>query len=503
MKKKSIFRAAIYVRVSTKYQEDKESLPVQIDALKRKAKVMGIDEVVIFKEVASAKDMKHRPHLLEMMKMVDSGYFTHVLVYKLDRISRSVLDFAMLYDKLKKKGVYFISLQENFNTNGIYAEVFSKLLMTFAEFERMQISERVKSNMFYRAKQGLWHGGTLPYGYLWNEKKDTILINEGQADIVRMIFDLYYEYRSLADVCEKLKEKGVKNEKGEDFLLARLDYILKNPMYTGVYRYKVKNVEAKDTNDRYLTSSIENHHIAIISKTKFEECNRILRENNFNGKFKENAHTYIFSGKVFCHLCGRKFVGTRYATVDQKQHYGYRCTGASSKVCSARRLSEDVLFEQLLKILQDLFAHKIDNAEEISQKLDEYGLNGLTKTESMELLQLQELYTQNKTAILRLDSINSIDNELQKKKNLIIEENQMIMQRMQFLQFTKKIDAPVNRYQTFITEKPRLEQWLFKFSREEMYLFIDEFIDKLMIKDGKIIMVKFRNGMELNMEVGI
>ena len=159
-------RVAIYVRVSTTHQIDKDSLPMQKQDLISYAKLMlGTDDYVIFEDAGYSGKNTDRPKFQEMMSQVRNGAFTHILVWKIDRISRNLLDFATMYQELKDIGVVFVSKNEQFDTSSAMGEAMLKIILIFAELERNMTSERVTATMISKASNREWNGGRVPYGY--------------------------------------------------------------------------------------------------------------------------------------------------------------------------------------------------------------------------------------------------------------------------------------------------------------------------------------------------
>ena len=158
-------KAALYVRVSTSYQADKDSLPMQRQELVAYAKLMfDIEDYVIFEDAGYSGKNTDRPEFQNMMRRVRAGEFTHLLCWKIDRVSRNLLDFASMYQELKDLGVTFVSKNEQFDTSTAIGEAMLKIILVFAELERNMTSERVTATMLSRAQNGFWNGGRIHYG---------------------------------------------------------------------------------------------------------------------------------------------------------------------------------------------------------------------------------------------------------------------------------------------------------------------------------------------------
>ena len=184
-------RVAIYVRVSTLYQIDKDSLPMQKkDLIAYASLISGTDDYVIFEDAGYSGKNTDRPKFQEMMSQIRQGVFTHLLVWKIDRISRNLLDFASMYNELKELGVIFVSKNEQFDTSTAMGEAMLKIILVFAELERNMTSERVTATMISRANNGLWNGGRVPYGYNYDIQTGEFSFNESEKSVVEMMHNL-------------------------------------------------------------------------------------------------------------------------------------------------------------------------------------------------------------------------------------------------------------------------------------------------------------------------
>ena len=162
-KKITDLKAAIYIRVSTHWQVDKDSLQVQQRELIAYCQlVLGINDYVVFEDAGYSAKNTDRPDFQKMMARIRSGEFSHVLVWKIDRVSRNLLDFASMYAELQNLGVIFISKNEQFDTSTAIGEAMLKIILVFAELERNMTSERVTAVMLSRANNGKWNGGRGP-----------------------------------------------------------------------------------------------------------------------------------------------------------------------------------------------------------------------------------------------------------------------------------------------------------------------------------------------------
>lgn len=302
---------AIYIRVSTNHQVDRDSLPLQREELINYAKyVLNIEDYEVFEDAGFSAKNTDRPSYQKMMKLVRAGVFSHILVWKLDRISRNLLDFAAMYDELKRLGVTFISKNEQFDTSTAMGEAMLKIILVFAELERKMTSERVTATMLSRAANGKWNGGRIPYGYSYDFEKCIFSIRSEEQKAVLLMCDLYESSNSLLFVSRKLNEMGYRTRAGNLWSPVPVHKILTNPFNTGAYVYNQTSMSTGTQlpNRKEDFVVIEDHHPALFPK---ERQDKIISRLTRNAKSRSRAHNsvnrkniHVFSGIIFCENCG-------------------------------------------------------------------------------------------------------------------------------------------------------------------------------------------------------
>ena len=190
--------------------------------------MFGINDYVVFEDAGYSGKNTDRPEFQNMMRRIRAGEFTHLLCWKIDRISRNLLDFASMYQELKDLGVTFVSKNEQFDTSTAIGEAMLKIILVFAELERNMTSERVTATMLSRAQNGLWNGGRVPYGYDYDKDSKTFSINQEEAFLVHKMYDLYSEHHSLVLVSRALNEDGYASRAGNDWSPVSIFIILTN-----------------------------------------------------------------------------------------------------------------------------------------------------------------------------------------------------------------------------------------------------------------------------------
>lgn len=326
---------AIYIRVSTLYQIDKASLPVQRKELIAYAElVLGATEHKIFEDAGYSAKNTDRPAYQEMMSEVRSGYYTHILVWKIDRISRNLLDFSMMYSELNDLGVTFVSKNEQFDTSTAIGEAMLKIILVFAELERNMTSERVAAVMISRASDGIWNGGNIPYGYTYNKELKMFYTEPEEAKAVDLIYYYYEQTRSLTKVCFEMNRHGYRTRRGGKWNPVSCHIILRNPFYIGTYRYNYyKDPYKKTVKAENEWVVIRDHHPAIINENRFDRVNKMLDENaakrNMKGMTKNRGNVHVFQGLLRCGYCGSTMTCTT-----KKFANGFR---SSSYLCPTKR----------------------------------------------------------------------------------------------------------------------------------------------------------------------
>lgn len=334
-------RVAIYIRVSTQYQVDRASLPVQREELINYAKyVLGIESYVIFEDAGYSAKNTDRPDYQKMMARIRTGEFTHLLVWKIDRISRNLLDFAAMYKELKDLGVTFVSKNEQFDTSSAMGEAMLKIILVFAELERNMTSERVSAIMLSRANDGVWNGGKVPFGYYYDKAEKVFSIFEPESKVVLYIYDLYEQLRSLTAVAKLLNDKGIRSRTGKPWNPTTIRTILTNPFYAGTYRYNYRNEDKKSftLKDESEWVMVPDHHPAIVTAERQNHIASILQSKRRGwpgaNLTYQRKNTHIFSGLLRCGCCGPAMV----ATVDRPRSDGWR---PSVYMCTRRRRFSD------------------------------------------------------------------------------------------------------------------------------------------------------------------
>jgi site-specific DNA recombinase len=266
-----------------------------------------------------------RPALRRLLADIEAGKIDCVCVYKVDRLSRSLLDFARMMEVFDRHNVSFVSVTQAFNTATSMGRLILNVLLSFAQFEREMISERTRDKIAATRRKGKWSGGMPLLGY---DVKDTkLVVNKAEADRVREIFELYVENESLLATVKELNRRGwrtkmwttkkKKQRGGHPFAKTRLYQLLTNPTYIGKVRYKAE-VHAGE-------------HEAIVDAGTFRKVQALLgRNGRSGGRGVRNKHGALLTGLLRCTSCDCA-MGHTYSVKGQKRYRYYVCARAQQR----------------------------------------------------------------------------------------------------------------------------------------------------------------------------
>ena len=282
-------RCAIYTRKSTEegLEQDFNSLDAQREAcaayiLSQAAE--GWEQVCEhYDDGGWSGGNMDRPALRQLLADIEAGKVDIIVVYKVDRLTRSLADFAKIVEILDDKGASFVSVTQAFNTTNSMGRLTLNVLLSFAQFEREVTGERIRDKIAASKQKGMWMGGPVPLGYRLEDRK--LVIEPSEAKTVRMIFDRYVELRSMPKLVEDLAAKGVRTKQrtyrsgkivgGIPFGKGMLGNFLKNPLYTGRVKHKDQIYDGE--------------HEAIIPVELFEQVQQIFKENGQEWKLGRKA----------------------------------------------------------------------------------------------------------------------------------------------------------------------------------------------------------------------
>ncbi|ODN68017.1 recombinase family protein [Methylobrevis pamukkalensis] len=230
-------RCAIYTRKSTEHNLDLafNSLDAQREACEAYIRSQAHEGWRLVPEPyddggLSGASLQH-PALQALLDAVRQGGIDIIVVYKVDRLTRSLADFAKLVELFDAHGVSFVSITQSFNTTSSMGRLTLNVLLSFAQFEREVIGERVRDKIAASKRRGLWVGGPVPLGYRSQNKQ--LVVDDSEAALVRRIFRLYLDLGSVGAVVERLDAEGARTRKGHRFSVGPVAHLLKSRIYLG------------------------------------------------------------------------------------------------------------------------------------------------------------------------------------------------------------------------------------------------------------------------------
>ncbi len=399
-------KIAIYSRKS-KFTGKGESIGNQIELCKEYVRNMFgeeyVDRCVVFEDEGFSGGNLKRPDFQKMMADVRKRKFKAIVVYRLDRISRNISDFTGLIDELTKLDVSFVSIREQFDTSTPMGRAMMYIISVFSQLERETIAERIRDNMHELAKTGRWLGGNAPTGFK-SEAVSKVTIDgkarksykltpiPEEAEIPKLIFDLYTETDSLTAVEAEMLRRRVKTKQGKNFTRFAIKAILQNPVYMvadeDAYHYFTER-EAdvcfpKDAFDGHYGIMAYNRtdqekgrttillpvskwiiaigqHPGLVPSRQWIKIQESLDRNKSKAYRKPRNNEALLTGLLFC-SCGDRMYPklSKRKTADGKPIYTYVCKmkeRSKKERCSQRNANGNVLDAAIIEQIKMLTEH--------------------------------------------------------------------------------------------------------------------------------------------------
>lgn len=376
-------KVAIYIRVSTTEQaEEGYSIAAQRSRLEAYALSQGWEIVYYYvDEGESAKDL-NRTELKRMLKAIEQGLFDCVLVYRLDRLTRSVLDLYQLLNLFDKHGVKFKSATEVYDTTTAMGRLFLTLVSALAQWERENLGERVRMGMQQKAKEGKWTVSTPPLGYDSNESE--LIINPSEAAVVKEIFSLYLSGNGMHKIAGNLNDRGIYSKKGNPWWQGQIKYILTNPIYYGTTRYNYRV-----HTDQYF--EVNNVVPAIISEEEFKLAQQMI-EKRRSSHPRQATSKFLFSKVLKCARCGSTLIGNSSSSKrGEKVYYShnYYCSNRKRGLCDLPLINQNYMEMKFVEYIGKWDAYQ--DANELIQNEVAATIEDHTETINQLEIELKEI----------------------------------------------------------------------------------------------------------------
>jgi DNA invertase Pin-like site-specific DNA recombinase len=291
-------RCAIYTRKSTEHGLELEfnSLDAQREACEAYIKSQASQGWRVlpqpYDDPAFSGGNLDRPALKQLLADIEAGLIDVIVVYKIDRLTRSLADFAKLVETFDRKSISFVAVTQQFNTTSSMGRLTLNVLLSFAQFERELASERVRDKVAASRRKGKWTGGTVPLGYMAKDKK--LVINPKEAETVRIIFKQYLVLKSFNLLVQDLDRRGIVTKRrdtkvpkyrgGIPFTYGPLAHVLKNRVYLGEVHHGGKWYPAE--------------HKPILDQKIFDQVQTLLAENRVTTQTRQSASGALLAGKL-------------------------------------------------------------------------------------------------------------------------------------------------------------------------------------------------------------
>jgi len=373
---KPVVRCAIYTRKSTDENLDNDfnSLDAQRESAENFIRSQALEGWIAlpdrYDDGAYSGATLERPALKRLMVDVEQGKIDAIVVYKLDRLSRSLLDFSKLIETLERQKVTLVSVTQSINTKDSSGRLLLNILLSYAQFEREVITERIRDKVAASKRRGKWLGGVPPLGYNIDRENKRLVVNPDEAVMVRYIFRRFLVLRSAVGIMKELKEKGwrmkswttVKGRKhqGQPWNKNQIYRLLNNPLYIGLVKHKDQTYPGE--------------HEAIIEKKLWDEVQAILGEDGkMRGNHGRTKTPALLSGLIRCGHCGTA-MGITFSQKNNRTYRYYLCVKAAKQGyhdCPLKTLPaaeiEEAVIDQLRVVFRspELVAATAKNVQEL------------------------------------------------------------------------------------------------------------------------------------------
>ena len=507
----------IYIRVSTAMQVDGYSLEAQKERLMKFAEFQEMEVVREYCDAGkSGKSITGRPEFQRMLQDVseERDGVAFILVFKLSRFGRNAADVLNSLQFIQDYGVNLICVEDGIDSSKDSGKLTITVLSAVAEIERENILVQTMEGRKQKAREGKWNGGQAPFGYDLDSKNSTLVVNEEEAEIVRIIYDKFVHTDMGADaICNYLNQRGYTKKKvrGHElnyFARGLIMKILDNPVYIGKIAYG-KNVteKVKGTRDEYRRVKTDDYlladglHEAIVDEETWEAAREKRKRTGVRFvKTHSLEHEHILTGLIRCPLCGGGMSGTvqrrqNKKTGEYKDTFYYRChhrKKVDGKICDYKPMLNQKMFnaevEEFIRymVAGDEFRKFVQ--EKLEEKVDVSALE--TEREQLQK-QLKQVQGSKLKLIQMLDRLDTGDKHYTRKYQDM--QDNLYDKVAEFEEAMKDIDAKIGAsYGKEITGK-KLYEFLLDFdilydkmTDMEKKEFMNTFIEKIELKNETV-----------------
>ncbi len=372
-------RAVAYARFSSDLQRE-ESIEAQTRPIQQYCDANGFVLLTVFADRGISGTSDKRPEFQKMISTATKGDVDAVIVHKLDRFARNRYDSAFYKNILKKNNVKLISVLENLQDSP-ESVILESVIEGMNEYYSLNLSREVRKGLQENALECKVTGGPPALGYSVDRNTQKYIINEYEAEAVRLIFRMYLEGYSYTEIIDTLNTKGYRTRRGIPFAKNSLYAILRNERYTGVYIYvkdSTKNPKGKYVRhgeyDPDAVIRIPGGIPAIISEDDFHRVQAKMKERQHKAAKFSAKQEYLLSGKIYCGECGSPYAGnSRKPRPDHPLYISYKCTRRNQRdtKCNNPEINRDKLERLVLERLSEVLFNR-DVIPRLVEQYNEY-----------------------------------------------------------------------------------------------------------------------------------
>lgn len=381
-------KAVIYARFSSDKQRE-ESIEGQIRECTQFAKSQNLEIIGTYIDRALSARSDNRPDFLRMIADSSKGLFQYVVVYQLDRFSRSRYDSAVYKHKLKKNGVRVLSAKERIGDDPS-SIILESMLEGYAEYYSAELSQKVKRGMTENVLEHKWTGGYVPLGYSLAPDK-TLQIDPSGAEAVKIIYEKWLSGYRIMDIIRYLNEHNYVTSRKSKFRYNSLNRILTNPIYTGLYRWG--------------TIEVADYAPAIITQKQFALAQEKIHHIKAHPRAKRRSANYALTGMIYCGVCGSPMTGQSGHSKSGALYHYYRCSTKNNYHARGKKLNVKCTNRNISR-------------ERLEDLVLQTTINILMNPEAVHMIAKQAVAVQQKDpASMELDRIRDDKKIIQKKLN--------------------------------------------------------------------------------------
>jgi site-specific DNA recombinase len=429
-------KVAAYIRVSTEEQvKEGYSISAQRNRLEAYAISQGWEIVQFYvDEGISAKDL-NRPELQRMVKGIKEKLFDCVLVYRLDRLTRSVLDLYQLLSVFDDNGIKFKSATEIYDTTTAMGRMFITIVAALAQWERENLGERIRMGMQEKAKEGKWAMNTAPFGYDL-DGIDALKINTSESLVVKEIYSMYTEGKGMHKIARALNEKGIHTKKNKPWSQNSVHYVLTNPIYKGTMRYNYRL-----NSEQYF--EVEGAAKPIVTENEFEMVQKIIHtRSGFHPR--QATSRYLFSKILKCGRCGKTLIGKSNSTKrgDKVYHsFNYYCPNRQRGICDLPMINQNHIEEKFTRLFNQTDFEEVAVEKEENEQKESQG----DHEETVKKLKKEQEEIQKRRSKWQYAWANEIisDNDFKNRMKEEEEKEKMILKELENLK-PKESSTPID-----------------------------------------------------------